>query len=114
MTQEQLRDRVRALLDLESSPVVDWEAVEARCAELSVDIERMPTEEVPDLLWHFVHDADIRRKDPGYGDWQRSELWVYVDTGEMVEHAPSVAISPWSCLALIAAAPLAALIWWLS
>lgn len=106
MTQEELRRRVGELLRLEERSDTDWRAVQSECERLDRDIQGMPTDEVPDLLWHFLQDADVRQKDERYAEYQCLPLWSYVETGEMVEHAPSVALPWWGCLLVLVAAAL--------
>jgi hypothetical protein len=110
MEQAELRSCIAHILDEEERAEVDWARIEALSAELDERLRHEPNTEVPDAVSHFLDDADIRQKDEAYAVRQRDLVRRYVETGEMVEHAPS---EPWwSCLLTLAAAA-SALLWWL-
>jgi hypothetical protein len=110
MEDAELRRRIGEILKQEERPDVDWEQVESLSLKLHERLGRQSATEVPDAVFHFLDDADIRRKDEAYAARQRDLVRRYVDTGQMVEHAKSVPW--WSCL-LTLAVPAVLLLWWL-
>ncbi|RYG57593.1 MAG: hypothetical protein EON56_02190 [Alphaproteobacteria bacterium] len=109
MEQLDLRQRVGEILQEEESPSVDWKKVEGLCLSL-VEVLHLNQTACPDAVFHFVDDFDIRRRDPHYAQRQRDLVRRYVLNGEMVEHAPSVAASPWALV--LVAVVITVLIWW--
>ncbi len=59
----------------------DWEQVETRSLRV---ISRLSNEEEPayphDVVYHFLDDADVRRKSPRYAEVQRERLWEWLAT----------------------------------
>ena len=103
MAHAELRQKLGVILREEESHDAHWSRVAALCGELS---ERLHTEfetDYPDAVWHYVDDADIREKDQRYAAWQRDLIWEYVNTGAMVEHAPSVRVPWWGCVIAVLA-----------
>ena len=110
MEHSELRQKLAVILAEEEGYNPDWSHVAARCAELEERLRTEPETEYPDAVWHYVDDADVREKDEQYAAWQRSLIWDYVNTGAMVEHAPSVRVPWWGCV-IIVLAPVAIVAW---
>ncbi|WP_426166211.1 hypothetical protein [Sandarakinorhabdus sp. DWP1-3-1] len=79
MTSDELQADVHAILAAEKEPKIDWAMVEAMCLRA---IERLNTEGQPeypyDLVYHFLDDVDIRRKDPSYAAVQREPITTWL------------------------------------
>jgi hypothetical protein len=109
MQQATLQRMIAQILAEEEQARADWKRVEELSDEVNERLRQEPDTQVPDAIYHFLDDVDIRKKDANYATRQRSLARQYVDTGEMVEHAPSVPW--WSCFpTLILSAAL--LLWW--
>lgn len=106
MNQDELRNRLAAILVEEEREVVNWATVNAMLGKLAADLKGS---EYPHFIGHFMSDSDIRAKDNVYGDHQRAEVTRFVDTGEYEE---SQAVSPLGCW--LVAAALGGLVSWLS
>ena len=102
-----LRQRLGDILREEERAEVDWQAVGRMCEELGHDMRDQSGLETPHIVFHFLFDDDIRAKDAIYGQQQRIDIKRFVETGECDD---SKEVSPWGCLAVIAAVG-ALLIW---
>ena len=110
MEHVELRQKLAVILEAEEGRNPDWSRVAALCEQLEERLRTEPETEYPDAVWHYVDDADVREKDEIYAAWQRGLISEYVNTGAMVEHAPSVGVPWWGC-ALIVLAPVAIVAW---
>lgn len=111
MDEDELRERLRLILDEEDQPRPDWDAIDRLCLELDRDLMGEPDIVCADSVYHYLNDADIRRGDERYGHWQRGLVRAFVETGEMTEHAPSIQLPGWGCALIVVA--MAALVIWL-
>jgi hypothetical protein len=80
MTEEELRSSLRAILSIEDRLQIDWQAVERLCDQT---IRRLVTEEPApeyphDVVFHFLDDPDVRRKDAYYAEVQRQRLKAWL------------------------------------
>lgn len=73
MTLDQLKTDLTAILAVEEATPVDWARVDRMCLEL---IRKLPTEDSypKEVVYHYLDDSDVRRKDPAYGRGQRVRL----------------------------------------
>lgn len=80
MTSDELRADLHAIVAAEKQPHVDWATVEAMCLRT---IDRLNTEEQPEypyeVVYHFLDDADIRRKDASYAAVQRERIMRWLN-----------------------------------
>ena len=106
----ELRRRVGAILEEEERDPVDWSQVERLTDELYSSLAQQPDTVVPELVDHFLDDADIRAKakNAGYARRQREDVRHFVQTGEYVDSTP---LPRWTCL--LAVALLVALLLWI-
>ncbi len=93
-----IQARLAEILAAEEAPLVDWATLDRLCEELDRQLEASE-QEVPEIVAHFLSDADIRARDRKYGDAQRDAIRTYLATGD---HFDGVAVPWWGCLALMA------------
>lgn len=80
MTLEELRSDLRAILAQEEASPTDWVSVERMCLELIGKLARGKEPPYPhDVVYHYLDDPDIRRKDDPYGRGQRLQLQRWLD-----------------------------------
>ncbi len=104
MDEPELRRRLKPILEAEERG--DWAVVD----RLSDDLNRELFEQrfnAPEVVDHYLDDADIREHDSRYGEGQRRKVRRYVDTGE---HDDGTRVPPWSCV-LVLGVIIAAVIW---
>jgi hypothetical protein len=70
---------LRHILDLEEQG--DWEGVETASLELIGAITDGRSEQVPDEVYHFIDDFDVRRKDSRYAAGQHKIVKAYLGGG---------------------------------
>ena len=82
MALEELTAELEAILALEEQSPVEWDTVERLCLRT---IKRLNTEAEPQyphaVVYHFLDDADVRRKDPAYARMQRDRLREWLRNG---------------------------------
>jgi hypothetical protein len=62
---------LRAIADRRPQTREDLKQLERECVSLALHIQRkMTISDVPHEIWHFLHDPDIRFKDPAYAEAQ--------------------------------------------
>lgn len=83
MTLDDLKAELRAILAEEMRVPVDWAQVEARCLQLSLRLPKsgLSDSNFPHEIYHYLSDADIRRKDEDRAAEQRSELRQWLNEG---------------------------------
>jgi hypothetical protein len=80
MTIDDLRAELAAILTIEEGQSPDWQEIEASCLAL---VGRLVAESEPsyphEIVYHFLDDVDVRRKDGRYADQQRDKLrhWLH-------------------------------------
>jgi hypothetical protein len=75
MTLDELKSEVRAILSDEELPTVDWGAVEARCLDINLRLDRdLRSHPEWEVVSHYLDDPAIRKKDRHYAAWQRGQL----------------------------------------
>ena len=107
MDHAELRRRLKPILEAEERG--DWDGVEQLSDELNRELAEQNFRTAPEIVNHYLDDADVREKAPGYGETQRDELRRFIDTGE---HDEGTAVPLWSC-GLVVALIVAAVIWFL-
>lgn len=72
----ELLQQVGAVLAAELSGELRGEALIKRCTEVAEELRRASTGEatVPHEVWHFLHDADLRVRDPAYAKVQLERI----------------------------------------
>lgn len=103
MQSEELRRRVGAILTAEGNEPPEWDEVDRLSDELLRQLIAEPDTECPQIVNHYLDDADIRQRDETYARGQRRRVGRYVETGEFKDSRP---IPLWPCavaLALVAA-----------
>jgi hypothetical protein len=105
--QAELRRRLKPILEAEDRG--EWDQVDKLSDELNRELTGQNFENSPEIVNHYLDDADIREKDERYGETQRRQVRRFVETGEFKDSTP---IPLWSC-GLVAALIIAALIWML-
>src|SRR3954454_10781223 len=108
VNQTELRQRLLPILEAEE--LGDWDQVEQLSDALNRELAEQNFANSPEIVNHYLDDADIREKDHRYGERQRRTVARFVDTGEYKDSTP---IPWWSC-ALLAAVIIAAVMWLLT
>jgi hypothetical protein len=69
-------DRVRALLAAEVAGTLIGAALVEHCTRLALELGRASADaaSVPHEVWHYLHDADVRLKDPAYAKVQLEKV----------------------------------------
>src|SRR5215472_83186 len=83
-----LRRRVGAILAAEEKEPPDWVAVDRLADELSQQLISDPDTECPEIVDHYLDDADVRAKDEAYGAHQRQQVRRFIETGEYRDSKP--------------------------
>lgn len=105
---DELRRRVGAILAAEEREPADWSEVERLTDELQLQLRAEPSTECPEVVNHYLDDADIRARDEAYAVHQRQEVRRFVKAGEYDDGTP---IPLWTCALVLAA--IAGLLLWL-
>lgn len=75
--------RINQIMDLEAHQSPDWGKIESLCLEtIRLIHDKHITDIVPNRLYQFLDDADIRRKDFRYGKWQRAKVRELLNVDE--------------------------------
>jgi hypothetical protein len=73
MTLDELMKDLRTILAAEEQSPPDWRKVELLCLRT---VERLAADTAPpyphDIVYHFLDDPDVRRRDRHYGELQRA------------------------------------------
>jgi hypothetical protein len=107
MDQGELRRRLEPILGAEGRG--DWDQVDQLSDELNRDLAAQNFENSPEIVNHYLDDADIRQSDPRYAASQRDELRRFIETGA----DRTVYLPRWSC-AVVLILLIAAVAYWLS
>jgi hypothetical protein len=105
MNRADLRRRLEPILDAEERG--DWDRVDQLSDDLNRELAAQNFENSPEIVNHYLDDADIRESDARYGASQRKELRRFIETGE----DRTTYLPRWSCAALLVV--LAAVALWL-
>lgn len=104
---DHLRRQVGTILDAEKLEPPDWARVERLTDELQQMLRAEPDTVCPEIVEHYLDDADIRARDEAYAARQRASVRVFVDTGEYADSTPL----PWWSYALLLAVCGGFLLW---
>jgi hypothetical protein len=80
MTLEDLEAQLGLILEIEERVPVDWVASQKRCLEIILRLSREREPDYPhEIVYHFLDDPDVRRKDDRYALHQRQRLraWLH-------------------------------------
>jgi hypothetical protein len=99
MATSDIQARLTRILAAEAAPIVDWPVVDRLCDELDRDLDAS-SDDIPEIVTHFLSDSDIRARDASYGETQRDAVRTYLATGDYFD---GVAVPWWGCFALVAA-----------
>ena len=96
-----------AILVAEEEEPRNWAEVDRLSDDLLQQLMREPEAHCPEIVNHYLDDADIRSADEGYGNQQRERIRRFVETGE---YDDGTTVSPWACTVIIALI-LAGIVW---
>ena len=99
METDELRRRVGIILDAEEREPRDWTQVERLTDQLQQHLQADPDAECPEIVYHYLDDADIRARDEVYAGQQREPVRRFVETGEYPDSTP---VPWWSCALVLA------------
>jgi hypothetical protein len=100
----ELRRRIKPILEAEERG--DWDQVDELSDALNQELIEQNIN-APEIVDHYLDDADIRASDSRYAEGQRVQVRRFVETGE---HNEGTKIPLWSC-ALVAALIIGGVIW---
>ncbi|MFO1260598.1 MAG: hypothetical protein U1E68_05915 [Sphingomonadaceae bacterium] len=95
MELDELRRRLEVILAAEERELPDWSEVERLINELQPQIYIDAT---PEIVHHYLDDADIRARDEAYAIRQRREVRRFVDHGD---YDVGTAVPRWGCALVI-------------
>jgi hypothetical protein len=98
MVSSDTKTRLTAILAAEEASLVDWSIIDRLCDELDRHLDAS-SDDIPEIVAHFLSDSDIRARDSGYGGTQRAAIRTYLATGDYFD---GVAVPWWGCFALVA------------
>jgi hypothetical protein len=102
MEMDELRRRLGMILAAEEKEPADWSAVERLASELQ---RQLHTDVTPEIVSHYLDDADIRARSETYAVGQRRKVRRFVELGEYDDGTP---VPLWGCtLVLVTGASLA-------
>jgi len=99
MATRDIQTRLTRILAAEEAPIVDWPVVDRLCDELDRDLTAS-SDDIPEIVAHFLSDSDIRARDARYGESQRDAIRTYLATGDYFD---GIVVPWWGCAALVAA-----------
>ena len=103
----ELRRRIATILAAEEMQPPDWAEVERMSDELTLNLMAEPETTCPEIIDHYLDDADIRAANDCYGAHQREKVRRFVETGE---YDDGTIVSPWACAVVLALA-IASIVW---
>ena len=82
-TQDEIFAALREIAAARPSNKLELRDLESRCVALSQHLAAHGdlADQIPELVWHFLSDADIRFKDQRYADLQLSQMSVFLSSG---------------------------------
>jgi len=99
MPTSDIQARLTRILADEKALIVDCPVIDRLCEELGRDLDGS-SDDIPEIVAHFLSDSDIRARDASYGETQRDAIRTYLATGDYFD---GVAVPWWGCFALVAA-----------
>lgn len=91
MEMGELRGRLAVILAAEEQEPADWPEVERLTSEL---LPQLHSDATPEIVHHFLDDADIRARDEAYAVRQRRKVRRFVEKGDYEDGTP---IPLWGC-----------------
>lgn len=91
MDMDELRSRLAMILAVEEQEPTDWPEVRRLTNELQ---QELPIDATPEVVHHYLDDADIRARDGAYAMIQRRDVRRFVDLGDYDDGTP---IPLWGC-----------------
>lgn len=91
MEMDELRSRLAIILAVEEQEPTDWPEVGRLTNELQ---QELPIDATPEVVHHYLDDADIRARDEAYAVSQRRDVRRFVDLGDYDDGTP---IPLWGC-----------------
>jgi hypothetical protein len=98
MEMDELRRRSAAILAAEERDPADWAEVGRLTSELQRQLRVDPRGPSPELVNHYLDDADIRARDEEYAAHQRRDVRRFVESGE---YDGGRSIPLWTCALLL-------------
>lgn len=95
MEMVELRRRLAIILAVERHEPTDWSEVERLTSELQ---RQLPIDATPEVVHHYLDDADIRARDEAYAAGQRQKVHHFVEFGEYDDGTP---IPSWGCALIL-------------
>ena len=81
MTLDELKLELKAILAIEQQVEIDWAKSEARCMNVIERLSAGPEPEYPHhIVYHFLDDPDVRKKDDQYASTQHQALGEWLDS----------------------------------
>jgi len=75
MTLDELKSSLASILAAEEQAQINWTTVNSLCDEVVRRLNCEPAPDYPfDVVYHFLDDPDVRRKDASYAQVQRERL----------------------------------------
>jgi hypothetical protein len=85
MRLDELRSALRAILDAEQGPDVDWPEVETLCKRTRDELNRQPAPDyTDDFVYVFLDDPKLRQEDADYASLQYERLRNWLEGSEIV------------------------------
>lgn len=106
MEADELRQRLAVILAAEEQEPPDWAEVERLSTKLLPQLHVGPT---PEIVYHYLDDADIRARDEEYAARQRRGVRRFVENGDYDDGTP---IPLWGCALLVVI--VGGLVFWLT
>lgn len=95
MEWDELRRRLAVILAAEEQEPADWFEVERLTSEL---LPLLHVDATPEIVHHYLDDADIRARDDAYGAHQRREVRRFVEKGDYDDGTP---FPLWGCAVVV-------------
>ena len=102
-----LRRSLGAILAAEERQPPDWHEAERLADDLLRQLAAEPNTQCPEIANRFLDDMDIRAKDDGYAEFQRTDIRRFVERGDYSDSKPV----PWWASALVAIVVIGVLLW---
>lgn len=106
MEMDELRRRLAVILAAEEQEPADWPEVQRLTSEL---LPQLHVDATPEIIHHFLDDADIRARDEVYAAHQRREVRRFVESGD---YDDGIQVPLWGCVVVVLLA--GGLILWLT
>lgn len=95
MEMDELRRRLEVILAAEEQEPANWSEVERLTSEL---LPQLHIDATPEIVHHYLDDADIRARDEAYAVQQRCAVRRFVEKGDYDDGTP---IPLWGCALVV-------------